>query len=138
MVRHVAPWLGLRGAVWQSMTLLRPLLGMLLSLVLAASSLTAAQMRGHAADGRLVEICSDSIDGSSVSTVMLDAQGNPVAPPHPCPDCTLAAGLAVLPEPSATLPPYMGATRIALFVAESHRAALALLPAQARAPPVMI
>lgn len=137
-MRHVVPWLGRAGAVWQDMTLLRPFLGLFLSLVLAATSLTATQMRGHAAGGRLVEICSDSIDGSSVTTVMLDAQGNPVAPPHPCPDCTLAAGLAVLPEPSATLPPHTGAARIAPFVATTHRATLATPPAQARAPPVMI
>ena len=109
-----------------------------MSLVLAASSLTAAQMRGHAAGAQWIEICSDSADGSNVSTVMLDAQGNPVAPPHPCPDCTLAAGLAVLPEPSATLPPDRGAARISRLVAASHRATLALPPAQARAPPVMI
>jgi hypothetical protein len=122
----------------RSMTLLRPLFGLILSLVLAATSLTAAEMRGHAIGSRLVEICSDSAAGSNVTTILLDAKGNPIAPMHPCPDCTVGGGLAVLLGGPIAVAPLTTVGSIAATLTARDRTYALRPPAHARAPPLTI
>lgn len=72
---------------------LRPLLSLLLAAVLAVTSVTTAVARMAAHGHYSVVIC--SLEG--VVQITLDAQGNPVQPMHPCPDC-LVVGFADLPQ----------------------------------------
>ncbi|AXQ94480.1 hypothetical protein D0Z66_12080 [Cereibacter sphaeroides] len=72
--------------------MMRPVLAFLLSLVLAAASLTVSAAHGQAA-ARQVVICT----GHGVATIALDREGRPVGPLHPCPDCLAGLGTAVAP-----------------------------------------
>lgn len=130
--------LGRAARYCRAMTLLRPLFGLILSLVLAATSLTAAEMRGHAIGSRLVEICSDSAQGSNVTTVLLDAKGDPIAPMAPCPDCTVGGGLAVLQANPFAATPLTAATRLAVSLTSGDRTFAVIPSVQARAPPLTI
>lgn len=72
---------------------------LLLALMLALTSVTEAVARGQSAGITEMVICS----AWGVSTVTLDAEGNPVAPSHPCAVCLAATGGALLP--AVALPP---------------------------------
>lgn len=65
---------------------LRPFLGLLLALVMAATSLTMAVARGQARVAGEIVICT----GMGISVVTVDAEGNPTGPAHICPDMALA------------------------------------------------
>jgi hypothetical protein len=52
-------------------------------LILMAGSVILAPSEGQMAGMTQITICAE--DGTEIIT--LDAQGNPVAPHHPCPDC---------------------------------------------------
>lgn len=90
-------------------TTARPFMILLLSLVLALASLTMAvargQMRAGQGAGLTVVICS----GYGITSIQVDAQGNPVGPVHPCPEC-LAGFLANLGPgaPQVPAPPQQG------------------------------
>lgn len=74
-----------------------PALALILALILALVAQQAAVARAAmAVPGLEMTLCT----GDGPVTVTLDAEGNPVAPPHPCPACILAL---VLP-PAATAP----------------------------------
>lgn len=74
-------------------------LALILALVLALASQTMAVARTHAAQpGLTMVICS----GYGVTTVTLDADGNPTGPVHPCPDCL--SGLSVLVPDAGPVP----------------------------------
>lgn len=116
----------------------RPFFALLLSLMLAATSLTAAEMRGHAIGSQLIEICSDSADGSGITTIVLDAQGNPLPSQHNCPDCTLGAGMATLADAAGWMRPAAVPQTLGRPQTARHRAGLLTQSAHARAPPLMI
>jgi hypothetical protein len=107
-------------------------LALILALVLALASQTMAVARTHAAQpGLTMVICS----GYGVTTVTLDADGNPTGPVHPCPDCLSGLALAL---PAATGTPAMPQTRAR---AVPVRASAPLPPAwrpvaPARGPPL--
>lgn len=69
---------------------LRAVTALLLSLILSLTSVTTAVAAAQSAGALQVELCNGH-------TVTLDAQGNPVADPHHCPDC-----LAATPAPDGT------------------------------------
>lgn len=74
-------------------------LRLILSLALALVSQTMAVTRAQAMQpGQTLVICS----GYGVATITLDADGNPTAPVHPCPDCL--AGLGMILPASASAP----------------------------------
>ncbi|MGP3699147.1 hypothetical protein [Rhodobacter sp. NSM] len=73
--------------------MLRALLACVLSLVLAAASLTVAEARARAALSQQIVICT----GYGVTTITLDSEGRPSGPLHPCPDCLSGLGLCTLP-----------------------------------------
>lgn len=76
-----------------------PLSALLLALMLALTSITEAVARSGSPGVTRMVICS----AWGVSTVTLDAEGNPVVPSHPCAVCLAATGAALLP--AVTLPP---------------------------------
>lgn len=66
---------------------LNPVLAGFLAFVVALSSVTMAQARHHPRAAGVMELCT----GIGMIAVSVDAQGNPVGPMLPCPDCTPAA-----------------------------------------------
>lgn len=113
---------------------MRSALHLILALVVALSSVTMAQARHQArASGEMV-ICT----AIGMITVEVDAQGRPVGPMLPCPDCTpalaaLVAGPAPVPGPALRLVP------LAWAAAEIPAPPMgAPVFRQARAPPVAV
>lgn len=76
-------------------------LSVLMAAVLALSSATLALAR-TAPPGLTVTLCTG---GGGEASIMLDARGRPVAPVHPCPDCTAALTLAPPPAPPSAAAP---------------------------------
>jgi hypothetical protein len=81
------------------MTLLRPISGLILSLVLIATSVTLAVARQYDRNRTTITICADGGD----ATITLDAQGNKLPFTHPCPDCVAAVAAQII-QPIQTLP----------------------------------
>ncbi len=102
----------------------------LLSLTLALTSVTGAVARSAAQGQYSVTIC--GIDG--VVQITLDAQGNPVAPMHPCPDCALTL-VAALPESAGAPGPAVAITRLAPVPPVPAILPARVPPALARGPP---
>lgn len=111
---------------------LRPLLSLGLALVLALTSLTMAVARGQAMPAGEMVICS----GYGVTTVTVDAQGNPVGILHPCPKCLSALALWLAPTPPATPSAPLGHSRLAAPVPMLPAEATDPAPPRARGPPV--
>ena len=78
---------------------LRPVAGVLFSaslcLTLVLATVSSAIAHVQMATGQVVDICA----GADTITLTLDAQGNPINPPHHCPDCS--ALTAAPPEGAA-------------------------------------
>ena len=72
----------------------RALLALLVGLALASASLTASVARVDAAGAMQVAICT----GYGMTTLLVDSEGRPVAPTHPCPKCLAGMMAAALPE----------------------------------------
>jgi hypothetical protein len=116
---------------------LKPLGLIWLCLALVAGSVTMAVARSQSAafDGsRTIVICT----GYGVTTITLDADGNPTGPVHPCPDCL--AGLAACIVPGLTLlPAPVGGTSAVVLPRQTRPAPLSpLLLPPARGPPVPV
>ncbi len=118
------------------MTRLPTLVALLMAMVLALSSVSLAAMgHGTAATGgtMLVTLC------GSDTPVLVDMPGAPASSPRPvCPDCLLHAGLALLTASEPPLVPQTGLRILARSVQPPSMLPLALVPAQARAPPALI
>jgi hypothetical protein len=102
----------------------------LLALCIVASGVTSAIARSAAHGQYMVTICNEF----GVVQITLDAQGNPVLPMHPCPDCVVALA-GVLPD-QVLLP--LRTLRWAAFVPSvpsSPVFAIRPMPARARGPP---
>ena len=110
---------------------LRILFSLLLGCVIVTSSVTVAVARGQTATSRQVVICT----GLGVTTLAVDADGRPLGPLHPCPDCLGSLMTAALAE--AFTPPAAPVTRgLALRLPmPGQAAALARFSANARGPP---
>jgi hypothetical protein len=76
-----------------AMTRLAILLRLVLALALGLTSAHGAMARAGTGGLTWIEICA----GSDVTSVAVDADGNPATPYHPCPDCVVAAA-ALLPS----------------------------------------
>lgn len=79
--------------------------GLFLSLVMSLTSVTMAVAHAQSAGAMQLELC-DAHGGTA--TITVDAAGNPIAPPHHCPDCL--AAVPALP-PLATDAPARPLTR---------------------------
>ena len=110
--------------------ILRGILLLGLCVFVALTSVTLAVARGAPQPVGTLILCTDA----GVTQVTVDARGQPVAPPHACPDCLLAFHATVprdpLPAMPAALRPlrhYTGTLR--------HAASLPRPMQMARAPP---
>jgi hypothetical protein len=112
------------------MTVLRGLTILGICLFLALTSVTLAVARGAPQPVGVMVLCT----GEGARQVPIDARGQPVAPPHVCPDCLLAFhGLASrdpLPTRHAELRPARHGTALT-----RHAAAPQIPERLARAPP---
>lgn len=90
---------------------MRILLALLLTLTLAATSVSAAVMRSEMQGATEMTICSD-IGETGVTTIRLDATGKPIPAHHSCPDCTAAHATALILPPAALLAPDTAARRL--------------------------
>lgn len=111
---------------------MRLLIHILLSLVLATTSVTSAVMHSEMQGGTEVVICADTASGSEVLT--LDPLGNPIPKMHSCPDCLSAHGMAVWIAASAPSAPQTQG-RSPLLPQWTHSAGLVPPAASARSPP---
>jgi hypothetical protein len=113
---------------------LRPILGLLLALLLAVTSVTMAVARGQSPMGRDVIICA----GAGTSTITLDANGNPVRAMHPCPDCLMGVTAAIAPDAvAAHMRPHTRGTILA-HTQTALAATLRARAATARGPPAIV
>ena len=85
-----------------------PLFGLLLAVMLALSSVTIAVARGQVAVGGTIVICS----GYGLVSVALDADGNPVGPLHPCPECLAGWTSILVAHTALPLRPQTRSTRL--------------------------
>ena len=105
-----------------------------LVLALVAGSVGMATARNHPGAAGTVDLCTSF----GTQTVLIDAQGNPVAPSHPCPHCTPAmAALTDLAAPLAAAPMVLRPLRW-VAPAQAAVAAFTLPPFRSRAPPVAV
>lgn len=113
---------------------MRVFFGCLAALVLSLASVTAAVARGQMAGSYQMVVCA----GADIATLTLDPRGVPVGVVHHCPDCTAAAGLALLAVPVQVL--LSGVTKgVPLDMAVvALRAGVAPFVAVARGPPVPV
>lgn len=108
-------------------------ISLVLSVVLGLASLTMAVARAQSAavDGQIT-ICS----GYGVVSVSVDANGNPVGPVHPCPDCLAHLLLATLPAPQVAAEPLPRLSRLSV-VEPPTRLAQYDIPPKSRGPPAI-
>jgi hypothetical protein len=110
---------------------MRVLSSLFLALTVALSSVTMAQARHHSRAAAMIDLCL----ATGVISLAVDAQGNPVGPELPCPDCVPALlALAVSGAPDVAAPWVLLAPPV------TPSATLAAIPARpafrfARAPP---
>ena len=114
---------------------MRFLTALLLSLLLAVTSVTMAVARGQEPMGQTLTLCTE--DGTT--TVTLDANGNPVsAHVHLCPDCLSAVTSADLPGPLALPARPLGRATLLPLPQPRILASLARQTAHARDPPAFL
>ena len=115
---------------------MRVILSLLLSLILATTSVSSAVMHAEMQGSTEMVICSD-IGGDGVSRVLVDATGKPIEHHHSCPDCLAALASALPPAaPDWSVPQTAGQSRFHLTVSAGHgRPAPA---ATARGPPAFV
>jgi hypothetical protein len=113
---------------------MRGAVALLLALVLALSSVTMAQARHMPRAAGAAVLCT----AAGVVAVAVDAQGNPVGPMLPCPDC-IAAAHALTPAPAPLPAPAQRLVGLAPVPAAAQAAPrTALRHRHARAPPATV
>jgi hypothetical protein len=116
------------------MNFLRPIFGLILTLVLTITSVTMAVARQYGSVGTTITICADGGE----TTVTLDAQGNRIPFAHPCPDCVAAVAAQII-HPIATLPTQSRYRMVVLRPIYLLPVPTQMsLPPQARAPPYLM
>ncbi|MBV0890297.1 hypothetical protein KTN05_00305 [Paracoccus sp. Z118] len=109
---------------------MRPGLHLLLILLIAATSLSLGSARGQARVAGQMVLC----DGHGVTTVAVDASGNPVERVVICPDMALSL-LAALDVPPPELPRRLAAVLVVPLPAARDGAGLSVIVNQPRGPP---
>lgn len=109
---------------------LRIFFGLILALTVALTAHSAAARQGERdAAGRIV-ICT----GTGPVAIYVDSEGQPVTPPHSCPDCMMHVLDAVTPPVTLGLP--VGGCSTASTEFDAAQATVQFIPdACARAPP---
>ena len=115
------------------MKLLRTYLAIALALVLVVTTHSMAVARGTSMPMDQVVLCT----GTGPAVVLVDRDGQPVTPPHSCPDCTLGALALNDVAPDPILRPLGQAIVLRLEPIVQLRQQPAR-PASARGPPVPV
>jgi len=115
------------------MVLARPIITIGLCLFFALTSVTLAVARGAPGPVGIMVICTDA----GVQQVPVDADGQPAAPPHVCPDCLLGFS-ATAPRDHLTAPGPALSTALIPFAHATHAAVAPRPGARARAPPASV
>jgi hypothetical protein len=87
---------------------MRLLLALILSLSLAATSVSSAVMHAEMQGATEMTICADA-GGEGVVTLMFDATGKPIQHHHTCPECIAALASALLPAQALVIAPQSNA-----------------------------
>lgn len=106
-------------------TWIRPVTAVILALLLGNASVVLASARGHGPAVGAMEICA----GLGLQTILVDADGNPVGPPHICPDGATSFVTVDVPVPEQPLHLLGNGERLSVFAA--------ILTAQAARPRAM-
>lgn len=108
----------------------RPFAGILLALVLVLTGQSMAMARGAPGPAGEMVICT----GQGIVSITVDENGDPVGPPHICPDCALSLFAAIGAAQAGAIPP---ATRLVAVLVPDLVTYLAQadVAAQARGPP---
>lgn len=115
------------------MTQHRPILALALCLLLALTSQGLAVARGAAQPVGTIVLCT----GAGAVSVAVDAGGQPVAPPHICPDCL--PGFVLLLSEAPALRAWRAPVGLVKAVEVApHRITRGLPASVARAPPVEV
>ncbi|WP_323771532.1 hypothetical protein [Antarctobacter sp.] len=112
---------------------MRSLLGVVMTVVMAVTSLSAAHARGQSSPVGTMVICR----GLTVATVLIGADGQPVEVQHICPD----AALALFVESGAVPPPTVQAViwqAVQWDAPALVAGSLVAMAAQARGPPAFL
>ena len=83
---------------------MRVMLGLFLSLMLVATSVSSAVMHSEMQGATEITICAD-LAGAGVTTLQLDATGKPLTAHHNCPECLAALSSVLLPAQITVLAP---------------------------------
>lgn len=103
---------------------------LILALLLAVTGQALAIARGAPLPAGLVQLCT----GSGPVMVSLDRNGQPVKPPHYCPEGVLSL-LQAVALPALPVRPLARVFRITVAATDHTAPSLRRLPAQARDPP---
>lgn len=114
----------------KALTRIYPALALSLMLVITGQSMAVA--RGMTSPTGTMVICT----GTGPVVVPIDSDGQPTGPAYICPDCTLLALQAVLPDQTCLAAP-SSSQPIVLAPYLAHVAHAARASAQARDPPAM-
>ncbi len=124
---------GGRGLYLGLMRQFRPILAIGLCLLLTLTSQSLAVARGVAQPVGEIVLCTTT----GPVTVAVDAEGQPAAPPHICPDC-LPGFAVVLANPPALRAWQAAVRRITVTEVAPHVVTRSLPLSMARAPPVVV
>lgn len=112
---------------------LRPLAAIALALVLVLTAQSMAAARGAPAVAGAITLCT----GAGPVTLLTDAEGQPLAPSHICPDCTLTLD-------AGPAGPMLALSHVAVRIAPllprdtSVRLDAVMQPFSARDPPAVV
>lgn len=111
---------------------MRSLFTLLFSAILALTSVTLALAQHAQLGATTLVLCSDS----GPQHITLDAQGNPLPAGHSCPECLAALAAQDLPPAWGQLHPQHHSRQTRPTETALARPSAALIPPQARGPPV--
>lgn len=109
----------------------RPILAGLMALVLALTGHSMASARAASGPAGQIILCT----GTGPITVLTDADGQPMAHPHICPDCAMTVFAGLADVPALPRPPEGSAQIEPLRARSAVHARAAPLP-HARGPPL--
>lgn len=113
--------------------ILRIFLGLFLALTVALTAHSAAARQGERdAAGRMV-ICT----GTGPVTIYVDSEGQPVTPPHHCPDCVMHV-LDAVAQPVGLVLPAAACSEVTAGQQTALASVQGVLRATARAPPAAV
>ena len=113
---------------------LLPMLTLILAFCAGTGVMSVARAQAAAAQGQDIVICS----GYGVVTITVDADGNPISPVHPCPDCVAGLAAALVPSDLSIAVPLALTRFVPDATAETWLVLRPLYSAQARGPPLAI